>query len=89
MGMDVVFYDRKNKCEVRSSQMIDTGKVVRFIVGCDSPQEGKLSFDNMNHLEDNIADVVYKTAKCPSYCNWDNFTQLKDLVFLKLEEMED
>lgn len=39
------------------------------------------------HLsEELIADLCYKSEKCPEYNNWDLHTTLNDLVFLRLED---
>ena len=36
-----------------------------------------------------LADLAYKSDKCPSYCNHDVHTTITDLVFLYLEDEKD
>lgn len=135
-GLDAVFYDRKNGCEVKASQLCTT-RVVRVYVVCDDQEivpsdrryvttftgeDGKRelvelltyeefvkyagdNFDTVEEMHDvwnsfkvekivkygyphdvQTGEYAYKSATCPSYCNWDLYCRLHDLVFLRFDK---
>jgi len=125
-----IFYDRRNKREVSSDELVLTKLVQSIAVGDSDDEyvptgrrlnkewtgepftkeqfdEAKAAghFDN-NRYEANItwesmeiettprvlylvnelmADLCYKSEKCPDYINGDIYTMTNDLVFLRLE----
>lgn len=96
--MDVVFYDRKHKCEVKASQLVRTRCIAEFLQG--DSQDPPKSFDDLEpeildghpypgrlaFHEVVLGELAYKTPACPSYQNWDRHLMESDLVFLRLEE---
>lgn len=76
--MIVVFYDRKNKREVKSSELMRI-RLVRNVYVDDGD-------GTMVSSEIEIASVGYKDKNCGSHTNWDLYCTENDLVFLRLEE---
>lgn len=92
--MKAIFYDRKNKCEVSSDQLMEIslwetyaavdnegfapGTPVKTLT--DEYGEGCLSISTRR-----IGELGYKSDNCPSYKNWDYWCNTSDLVFLRLE----
>ena len=88
--MKAVFYDRKNKRQVTSEELMSTNLVEVYTV-CDSEEfsSGKWHGQDIHPLhykERQIANLGYKSEKCPSHCNWDLYCRDEDLVFLRMEE---
>lgn len=81
--MKAIFYDKKNKREVSSDELMPTN-VVRTIVGADD--QFFRDEDSRFPIEEVIGNLCYKTEECPSYQNWDKFLMETDLVFLRLED---
>lgn len=89
-----VFYDRKNKCEVKHTDLIQI-KLISYYAGLDN--EGfavgtptktltdKYGDDLMFVAEEQISEFGYKSNNCPDYMNWDNHCNYADLVFLRFE----
>lgn len=98
--MDILFYDRKNKCNVLASQLVRT-KIVRDYLAGDS-QETPKSFEDfmpkgkgnmqtdpygrMYWVQEITSELGYKSEKCPSYQNYDKHLMQSDLVFLEVVE---
>ena len=99
--MDVLFYDRKNKRNVKLSQLVRTRLIADLIQG-DPQEEDMLKGDLSDLMEREIIDgrefpgilswhpqvlgeVAYKTEDCPDYMNFDKYCLISDLVFLDLE----
>lgn len=83
--MIALFYDRKNKCQVRSDEL-HLIKLVRE-VWCGNSQEPEEKYPGTDHLQkDILGSIGYKSPKCPSYCNWDFWCNISDLVFIDLTE---
>lgn len=79
--MVVVFYDRKNQREVRSDELMPI-TLVQNVVRAEAGQNWK---KNMWIDELPLGTIGYRSAKCPSYQNWDLYLTESDLVFLRLE----
>ena len=86
--MIAVFYDRKNKREVSSEQLVSINCVREIVVGdSDGYACRKIKPGQQLYLEkDLVAELGYKSEDCPDYANWNLYTTTKDLVFLRLEE---
>lgn len=92
--MIVLFYDRKNKCQVKSTELMPINLIKTF-AGVDS--EGyprgtpvktitkKYGEDCLFVSEEVMSTYGYKSVGCPDHCNWDNHCNVQDLVFLGLE----
>ena len=92
--LDSVFYDRKNHCEVRASQLMAINLVESYAAVDD---EGfgpgtavktlteKYGEDCLVIATRKVSAYGYKSPKCPDYCNWDFHCNLQDLIFLRLE----
>lgn len=75
--MEVVFYDRRNKREVKSSELRPINLVeMRLVV--DEKHLGYLK-------EYKLGTLGYKSDKCPEHCSWDMWLTESDLVFLRVE----
>jgi hypothetical protein len=88
--MITIFYDRKNKRIVSSKELHKTNYVSTTL--CVDSEErsygawlGQKKEPAYIH-EVLIADLAYRSEKCPKYMNHDLFTTINDLVFLRLEE---
>ena len=125
-----VFYDRKNKREITTNELMLTRLVQSVAVGDDDDdyvptgrrkhgpwggsftEEGfyeakkrgyfkqcgeddtNVTWESLKHemtptvlylKEQQIADLCYKSDKCPDYINGDVYTTTNDLVFLRFE----
>jgi len=97
--MKAIFYDRKNKLEVTSEQLKPI-KLVRNQLCYDHDHEGALDslppgadmsqgdprLEGFYVRSEPVAELGYRSEKCPTYVNWDLSCNLSDLVFLKLDE---
>lgn len=91
--MVVVFYDRKNKREVRSDQLFKA-PVHHDVLSVDVDQADEVarplkSFQYGSEIlvtSEILWNLGYKSADCPSYLNYDMNLNESDLVFLRLEE---
>jgi hypothetical protein len=93
----ILFYDKKNKMNVTSDQLMST-KVVEDYAGICN--EGYPTGTSVKELTDKYGDdclvirekligtLGYKSDKCPEYCNWDMFLMPSDLVYLDVVEEE-
>lgn len=87
--MIAVFYDRKNRCCVGSDQLMTINLVETSLVIDNEGAAGEWQGRKKQKAfikEDQIADLGYKSDKCPTSQNWDKHTTLNDLVFLRLQE---
>jgi hypothetical protein len=92
--MIAVFYDRKNKCEVRSDQLMSINLMSLMSsyagINCEGEKDGtpvsKLMDKELYKVTEVIGDVGYKSPKCADFHNWDFWCKLGDLVFLRLED---
>lgn len=88
--MKAIFYDRKNKREVSSDQLMSTRVVEEYVVvdgeGCrnGTPFDPN-KFDSFI-TERTIGELCYQSDKCDKPYNWDLWTNTGELVFLRLEE---
>ena len=77
--MKAIFYDRKNKCEVSSDQLMEIKLVETYM----------LLDENIQFPKDKlIGSLGYKSnpeEKSQKHINWDKWTNIQDLVFLRLE----
>jgi hypothetical protein len=96
MGLDAVFYDRRHKREVRSSQLCVTRLVVPLVAADPHDPPTKFEFDKPESEYDIplmwshdlvIGDLGYRSPDCPNFKNWDMDTSINDLVFLRFEEL--
>jgi hypothetical protein len=86
--MKAIFYDRRNKREVSCDQLMASNLVEEYVTA-DTDGEAPCRLKNKHDLyvtEKTIAELAYKSEKCPSYCNHDLDTTLSELVFLRLED---
>lgn len=84
--LNVVFWDRKNKREVRSSQLMFTNVVQHYVTCCDADDAPRPALEELSNTQQVIGEIGYKSESCPSYCNWDLYSMEVDLVFIRLEE---
>ena len=96
--MIVLFYDRKNKRQVRSDQLMSINLCESYAAVSD---EGFGPGTPVKTLTDKYGDeclviatrilatIGYKSENCPKYCNWDLWTTINDLIFLNFEEEYD
>lgn len=88
--MKAVFYDRKNKCEVSSDQLMSINLIEEYLVtDCDdSPAPGQpFSPEHTSYVKERrLGELGYKSKKCPKHSNWDFWTNTNELIFLRLEE---
>jgi hypothetical protein len=88
--MKAIFYDRKNKRQVSSDELMSINFVEVYMVSdSDELSSGKWMGDDIHPLyykERQIANLGYKSEECKSYCNWDLSCRDEDLVFLRMEE---
>jgi hypothetical protein len=89
--MIAVFYDRKNKCEVHSDQLMSINLMSSYAaIDCEGEADGtpvsRLINPELYKTTDCIADIGYKSPNCSASSNWDFWCKLGDLVFLRLEE---
>lgn len=92
--MRAVFYDRKNRQEVGSDQLMSI-KLMESYAAVDDEgfSQGtpvktlteKYGEDCLSIATRQIATLGYKSEKCPSYCNWDLWLNESDLVFLRMD----
>jgi len=86
--MIAVFYDRKNNRTVRSDQLFKIDLTSAYLA-LEQGTPGTVWAGRKKHpaviTEEKIADLGYKSNSCPSSQNWDLYTSLNDLVFLRLE----
>lgn len=77
--MNVLFYDQKNHCEVKSSDLMRINLT-----------RNKLVMDEYNrkivNLPETIGTIGYKSKNCPTSHNWDNWCNDSDLIFLRVIE---
>jgi hypothetical protein len=85
-----VFYDRKNKQEIRSDKLMHTKLVTHSLrIDCEERTRGEWQGRKKERAylhEEIISDLCYKTPACPKHMNWDRDLTINDLVFLRLEE---
>lgn len=88
--MKAIFYDRKNKREVSSDQLMGTKLVEEYVVVDGDGYPNNTRFDPNNYesfiKERTIGELGYKSEKCDKIYNWDLWTNTNELVFLRLEE---
>ena len=88
--MKAIFYDRKNKREVSSDQLIATKLVEEYLTvdgdGCSKNTRFDPSKFESFIKERTIGELGYKSEKCDKIYNWDLWTNTSELVFLRLEE---
>lgn len=91
--MDVLFYDRKNDCNVKASQLMEINLVECYGAiddegfGAGTPVKTLTEkYGEECHVigQRVVSKLGYKSEKCPAFCNWDNHLNPSDLVFLKL-----
>jgi hypothetical protein len=96
MGLDAVFYDRSNKREVRSSQLCEVRVGVPLVAANPHDPPDKFEFHNPVDEYDHplmwshnliLGEVGYRSDKCSEFMNFDTYTMLSDLVFLRFEEL--
>lgn len=100
--MDVLFYDRKNKRQVRASEL-ERARVIADLIQGDRQEQDMLKGDlaallETEHVQGSqlpgllswhqavIGNVAYRTPDCQSYANWNKYCLESDLVFLGLVE---
>jgi len=88
--MKALFYDRKNKRNVSSDELLPINFVEVYMVS-DSEEysSGIWQGQDMHPLyykERQIANLGYKSENCPKHSNWDFYCKDEDLVFLRMEE---
>lgn len=87
--MKAIFYDRLNKREVSSDQLMPTKLIEEQVVADtegEAPCKLKLGHHEVYVKKVVVAELCYKTDDCPKYMNFDMDTTLSELVFLRLEE---
>jgi hypothetical protein len=89
--MKAIFYDRKNKREVSSEELMSANLKEEYAVvdGNGLPEHTHLNatIGLDSYLRQRvIGELGYKSKECESYKNWDLWTMLNDLVFLRLED---
>ncbi len=87
--MEAIFYDRKNRRQVSSSELMSINFVEVYMVADseefkDGPWQGNDKHPLYYH-EKQIANLGYKSESCPKHCNWDLSCRDEDLVFLRME----
>ncbi len=91
--MIAVFYDRKNKQEVSSDQLMPINFVEYYAVADhEGERDGcplsKMSNTELYVKECQLGSIGYKSKNCHDYANWDLYLTESDLVFLRLEELK-
>ena len=88
--MKAVFYDRKNKREVTSEQLMSANLIEEYLVvdsdGCAPGTKYTPDTFDTYLAERKLGELAYKSEKCSSPYNWDLWTSTSELVFLRLEE---
>jgi hypothetical protein len=87
--MKAIFYDRKNNREVSSEELVPITLVEEYVIvdgdGCSQyTQYDPNKFDSYITSK-SLGELGYKSEVCRTVCNWDLFTDLSELVFLRLE----
>jgi len=87
--MDAVFYDRKNKLEVTSSELMEINFVeVGLFIDSEEFRTGEWQGPAKHPAylkEKKLGTLGYKSKDCPKNCNWDMSMMESDLVFLRLD----
>jgi hypothetical protein len=88
--MIAIFYDRKNKREVSSGQLMEA-KLMEEILTVDGNGCKDFAIYHPDRYEAFITErmvgeLAYKSPNCPKHKNWDVWTNTVDLVFLRMEE---
>lgn len=87
--MIAVFYDRKNRCTVTSEQLMTINLCqsrLRVITAAAHGSEWQGRKKEKTFIdEEQVANLGYQSPKCPTSQNWDVYTTINDLVFLRLE----
>jgi hypothetical protein len=86
--MCVLFYDRKNKRQVSSHELMPT-KVVKVYMTADSDEYSSGPWlgqekHPLYYTEEVLGTLAYKSGDCPDQ-NWNMFCSVKDLVFLDIK----
>jgi hypothetical protein len=79
-GLTIVFYDRKNNCEVTNKQLCLIKFVTHLVSGNKYDNEEEKGWHELQ-----LGEFGYKSSKCPIYKNWDMFTNYTDLIFYDLK----
>ena len=87
--MEVVFYDRKNKREVKASQLMDINYVeVTLVIDSEEFKDGPWQGPDKHPAylkEKQIGSIGYRSEVCHTRSNWDLSLHDTDLIFLRLE----
>jgi len=89
--MEVIFYDRKNKQEVKASQLMSINLIeVSLTIDSEEYNDGKWlgAEKHPAYLRENkIGTIGYKSKDCDKHRNWDMWLLESDLVFLRVDEV--
>lgn len=83
--MDVIFYDRRNKREVKASQLFPINFIQKIVVADTDERKWVSDLDELSVIEKKLGEIGYKSDNCESYQNWDMWLMESELVFLRLE----
>lgn len=87
--MVAVFYDKKNKTEVRSDQLMPIKFVeTTLVVDAEEIESGRWAGNKKQPAyltTKTLATIGYKSKDCPKACNWNKYLNESDLVFLRLD----
>lgn len=81
--MKAIFYDRNNECEVSSDQLVPINLTVDLV--SNDKYDPCKECEGFHTIQ--LGEYGYKSADCPKVQNWDKCATLKDLIFLRLEEI--
>lgn len=83
--MNVIFWDRKHKREVKSSQLMSTNVVQHYVTCGDADDAPRPALEELYNTSQVVGEIGYKSEVCPDNCNWDLYLMEADLVFIRLE----
>jgi len=84
--LEAVFYDRKNDREVTNRQLCPINFVQDLAVIDDQERSMKYPIHGCFTLK--LGEFGYKSENCDSFRNWDLWTTLNDLVFLRFDAID-
>lgn len=85
--MIAVFYDRRNKRNVTSQELMSI-QLVRHMVTSNSDDRKQPKLKELYNIPISVGNLGYKSENCRKGQNWDLYTNLDELVFLYLKDDE-